>query len=29
MSHVKNEIGNVYGKLTVIDQSPSKNGRAM
>lgn len=29
MSRVKNEIGNVYGKLTVIEQSPSKNGKAM
>lgn len=24
-----NEIGNVYGYLTVIDKAPSKNGRAM
>ena len=29
MSKVKNEIGNVYGKLTVVASSPSKNGRAM
>lgn len=29
MSHVKNEVGNVYGKLTVLAQAPSKNGKAM
>lgn len=29
MSKIKNELGNIYGKLTVINQKPSSNGKAM
>ena len=27
MSKIKNEIGNVYDLLTVVDRAPSKNGK--